>query len=383
MGMDTSERERIVSCTIPRRWPNQRLRLTPLRVEKIAAILTPDSNSIATSFSNPAQLKRNPLDSSASTPRLAVKLGIPEMLRDGPQSSLALAQQAAVHAPSLHRALRGMTILGVVREKADTRFSLTVTGRLLLRDHPETLADDALITDELFPAWCGLLRAVQTGKAAFDTVFNQRLFTYAADHPELEQSFNPQMAGLTAAIAQAVLAAYDFSGINTVVDIGGGYGTLLLPILTAYPTIHGVLFDLPAVFTSARVALATSCIGRRTTYIAGDFFQAIPADGDLYVLQVVIHDWDDAAAVRILTNCARAMRDDSRVVLIERLLPEQALVAPAVIQADLNMLVLTGGRERTAREYEQLLSATEFDLTQIVPTATQWSVIEAKRRHIS
>src|SRR5262245_30554391 len=148
---------------------------------------------------------------------LAVKLGIPDLLLGGTQSSAALAQQAGVHEPSLHRALRGMAILGLVHEQADNRFSLTAKGALLQRDHPETLADDALITGELLPAWGGLLHSVQTGEPAFDTVFGQGLFTYAAHHPVLEQTFNRQMAGMTAAIADAVIRAYDFSGVATVV----------------------------------------------------------------------------------------------------------------------------------------------------------------------
>jgi hypothetical protein len=324
------------------------------------------------------QLLRAPLEPQLIY--LAVKLGIPELLHDGPQSSLDLAQQAAVHAPSLHRVLRGMAILDLVHEQADHRFNLTAKGALLQRDHPDTLADDALITGELLPAWGGLLRSVQTGKPAFDTIFGQGLFTYAADHPQLEQSFNRQIAGMTAAIAQAVIAAYDFSGVATVVDIGGGYGSLLLRILAEYPAIHGVLFDLPAVISSAREEIAASPVGARAACVPGDFFQAVPAGADLYVLQVVIHDWDDAAAVRILTTCARAMLDDSRIVLIERLLPEKAVDAPAVIQGDLNMLVLTGGRERNARDYDQLLSAAGIELTQIVPTQSQWGVIEGKRR---
>jgi hypothetical protein len=311
---------------------------------------------------------------------LAVKLGIPELLHDGPQSSLDLAQQAAVHAPSLHRVLRGMALLDLVREEADHCFSLTAKGALLRRDHPETLADDALITGELLPAWGGLLHAVQTGKPAFDTIFGQGLFAYAADHPELEQGFHRQMAGMTTAIAQAVLKAYDFSGVATMLDIGGGYGTLLVRVLAEYPAIQGVLFDLPAVVTSAREHLATSSVGARIDCVPGDFFQAVPTGGDLYVLQVVIHDWDDAAAMSILTNCARAMRDDSRILLIERLLPAQALEAPAVIRGDLNMLALTGGRERTAREYDQLLGDAGLEITRVVPTQSQWSVIEGKRR---
>jgi O-methyltransferase domain len=223
-------------------------------------------------------------------------------------------------------------------------------------------------------------QAVQTGKPAFDTIFGQGLFSYVADNPELEQSFNRHMAGMTAAIARAVVAAYDFTALNTIVDVGGGYGTLLLRILAEYPAIRGVLFDLPAVISSAHEYLAASSVGARAECVPGDFFQAVPAGGDLYLLQVIIHDWDDAAALRILTTCAHAMCDDSRILLIERLLPERAVDAPAVIQADLNMLVLTGGRERTVQEYDQLLSAAGLERTQIVPTQSQWSMIEAKRR---
>lgn len=184
---------------------------------------------------------------------------------------------------------------------------------------------------------------------------------------------------MTTMIAGAVIQAYDFSGVETVVDIGGGYGTLLLRILDAYPTMQGVLFDLPAVISSACEHLAASAVGLRIECVPGDFFQAVPAGGDMYLLQVVIHDWDDAAAICILTNCARAMRDESRIVLIERLLPEKALEAPAVIRGDLNMLVLSGGRERTAREYDQLLTAAGLELMQVVPTQSQWSIIEGKR----
>jgi hypothetical protein len=311
---------------------------------------------------------------------LAVKLGIPDLLRDGPRTSTELAQHTAVHAASLHRVLRGMAILGIVREEADNHFSLTPKGTFLQREHPDTLYDDALITGELLPAWAGLLRSIQTGEPAFDAIFGQGLFSYAAHHPELEQGFSRHMAGMTTAIANAVISAYDFSGAETVVDIGGGYGTLLIGILTAYPALHGVLFDLPAVVASARERLASAPVGTRADCVPGDFFQGVPLGGDMYVLQVVIHDWDDAAAVRILTNCAQAMRDNGRILLIERLLPEKALDAPAVIQGDLNMLVLTGGRERTAVAYDRLLTAAGLELTQVVPTQLQWSIIEGKRR---
>ena len=314
---------------------------------------------------------------------LAVKLGIPDLLRDGPRTSTDLAQQAAVHAPSLHRVLRGMVILGIVQEEANDHFSLTTKGTFLQRDHPDTLYHDALITGELLPVWASLLHSVQTGEPAFDMVFGMGMFTYTAQHSELEQHFNRQMAGMTTVIAAAVVEAYDFAGVETVVDIGGGYGTLLTGILEEYPAVAGVLFDLPEVIASARKQLAVNSIGERIDFVPGDFFQSVPAGGDRYVLQVVIHDWDDAAAIRILTSCARAMRDDSRIMLIERLLPEKAVDAPAIIHGDLNMLVLTGGRERSGQEYERLLRAAGLEATQIIPTQSQWSILEAQRQNSS
>ena len=311
---------------------------------------------------------------------LAVKLGIADHLRDGARSSAILAQITHVHGPSLHRVLRGMVMLGLLREEPNHAFALTPLGTLLQQDHPESLYDDALITGELYPAWCRLLQTVQTGATAFNAVFGSGLFTYFAADPTLTASFNRHMARMTRAIATAVIAAYDFAGAETIIDIGGGYGTLLLPILLHYPTARGVLFDLPGVVASAREQLASDPARARCTCVPGDFFVAVPDGGDVYLLEVVIHDWDDAAATRILMNCARAMHDQSRLVLIERLLPERTLDDPAAIHGDLNMLVLTGGHERTLAEYQQLLAAAGLKLARRISTQSPWWVIEAIRR---
>lgn len=311
---------------------------------------------------------------------LAVKLGIADHLRDGARSSATLAQITHVHGPSLHRVLRGMVMIGLLREEPNHAFALTPMGALLQQDHPESLYDDALIAGELYPAWCGLLQTVQTGATAFNAVFGSGLFTYFAADPTLEASFNRHMARMTRAIATAVIAAYDFAGAETIIDIGGGYGTLLLPMLMHYPAARGVLFDLPGVVASAREQLASDPARARCICVPGDFFVAVPDGGDVYLLEVVIHDWDDAAATRILMNCARAMHDQSRLVLIERLLPERTLDDPAAIHGDLNMLVLTGGHERTLAGYQQLLAAAGLELARRIPTQSPWWVIEAIRR---
>jgi hypothetical protein len=310
---------------------------------------------------------------------LAVKLGIADRLREGARTSADLAQLLHVHTPSLHRVLRGMVIIGLLSEEPNHSFALTPLGLLLQQDHPDSVYDDALISGELYPAWCQLLQTVQTGATAFNTVFGDRLFTYFASHPTLEASFNRHMAGMTHTIATAVIAAYDFALAQTIIDIGGGYGTLLLSLLTRYPAARGVLFDLPSVVASARERLSANPVGARCTCVPGDFFAGLPDGGDVYLLGVVIHDWDDAAAVRILLNCARAMHGQSRLVLIERLLPEWARDDPGAIHADLNMLVLTGGHERTLAEYQGLLAAAGLKLVRHMPTQSPWWVIEAIR----
>jgi O-methyltransferase domain len=310
---------------------------------------------------------------------LAVKLGIPDLLRDGARNSVDLAQITHVDAPSLHRVLRGMVVIGLLREEPNHSFALTPVGALLQQEHPDSLYDDALIAGELYPAWCALLQTVQTGATAFNAVLGSGLFPYVATNPTLEASFNRQMAGMTQTIATAVIAAYDFAGAQTIIDIGGGYGALLLPILRHYGAALGVLFDLPGVVASARERLASEPVGARCNCIPGDFFTAVPDGGDVYLLEVVIHDWDDAAATRILVNCARAMHGQSRLVLVERLLPEWVLDDPAAIHGDLNMLVLTGGHERTLAEYQRLLAAAGLKLVRHIPTQSAWWVIEAMR----
>jgi O-methyltransferase domain/Dimerisation domain len=311
---------------------------------------------------------------------LAVKLGIPDLLRDGARSAADLAQHTRTHPPSLHRVLRGMVVLGLLSEEPNAAFALTPLGALLQRDHPDSLYDDALITGELAPAWCGLLQTVQTGVPAFNAVFGDGLFSYVATYPPLEASFNRHMAGMTSVIANAVLATYDFADAPTIIDIGGGYGTLLLSILTRYPAARGVLFDLPSVVASTRERLVADPAGLRCTCVPGDFFATVPQGGDVYLLEVVIHDWDDAAARQILANCAQMMHHHSRLLLIERLLPERALHDPAAIHADLNMLVLTGGHERTLANYQQLVASAGLTVSRILPTPSPWWVIEAIRR---
>jgi hypothetical protein len=309
---------------------------------------------------------------------VAAKLGIADLLQDGPKYSAELAHQVGAHAAVLHRILRAMVSIGLLTEQEDGRFHLTPMGEFLQGTHSGSLRDDAIVYGEEFRAWGGLLHTVETGETAFDHVFGIGMFTHFAQNPALELHFNRYMAKMTAEIATAVVAAYDFSLIHTLVDIGGGYGTLLTAILTAHPSMQGILFDLPQVLERARRHLAEIECAARCTLVPGSFLESVPAGGDAYILQVVIHDWDDEHALQILEHCRAVIKAHGTLLLVERLMPKRVVQAPEVIQGDINMLVLTGGRERTESEYYRLLATAGFQVTGIIPTHLQWSVIEGR-----
>ena len=197
-------------------------------------------------------------------------------------------------------------------------------------------------------------------------------------HPEDAKTFDEAMANMTEAAIGPILGAYDFSSFRTVVDIGGGDASLLAAILGKHPGVKGVLFDMPRVTPKARRRIEAAGLAKRCEIVSGDFFESVPADGDAYILKAVIHDWDDERAATILGNCLRAMAENGRLLLIEAVIPPGN--SPFFHKfMDLNMMVMTGGRERTADEYGALLKSAGFKLTRIVPTSSELSVIEAVR----
>jgi orsellinic acid C2-O-methyltransferase len=191
------------------------------------------------------------------------------------------------------------------------------------------------------------------------------------------------MANFTRQIAPVLAAAYDFSSFGTIVDVGGGNGVLLEGILEVNPRLRGIVFDLAHVVERARIRLATTAIGDRCTVHAGDFFREVPGDGDAYLLKHVIHDWDDAQALAILVTCRKATRPGAKLLIIEGVYPtriDQSEQSRGAAANDVNMLVSTGGRQRSADEFRTLYAAAGFTLSQIVPTPARVSVIEGSPR---
>jgi hypothetical protein len=236
--------------------------------------------------------------------------------------------------------------------------------------------------DDHYQAWGKVMHSVQTGEIAFDQVFGMGVWQHRAQHPAHAQLFDAAMANFIGVVNAAVLASYPFATIEKIVDVGGGDGSLLVALLQAHPRMQGVLFDLPHVAEKATQRITAAGLAGRCEIIAGDGFASVPSGGDAYVLSRVIHDWDDEHSVAILKNCHRAMTDQSRLLLIERVLPsrvEPSSAAQALVLSDLNMMVMNGGRERMEAEYRTLCTAAGLRLVQILPTQSPMSVIEAVR----
>jgi SAM-dependent methyltransferase len=309
---------------------------------------------------------------------VAAKLSIPDLLADRPRTSEALAAATDTHAPALYRLLRAVASVGILEEDEARRFSLTPLGTLLRSDVPGSMRAWAVLLGEPWfrSAWDNLLHSIRTGAAAFEGVHGTEFWAYVGRDPDANALFNTAITSTAPIKANATVEAYDFSEFRVVVDVGGGHGTLLAVILAGHPKIRGVLFDLPHVVEGAGATLRAVGVAGRCEIVGGSFFEAVPAGGDAYVLQTVIHDWDDEPSVRILQNCRRSMGEGAKLLVVEQVVPIGNDYHSSKFD-DLNMLVLFQGRERTAEEFRGLLATAGFTLSRILPTSSQWSVVEA------
>ncbi|WP_204008169.1 methyltransferase [Virgisporangium aurantiacum] len=310
---------------------------------------------------------------------VAARLGVADVLASGPRTAEDVARAVGVDPGPLARVLRGLAAEDVLTEDDQGRFALTELGSLL-RDGPGSLRGPAIVRGELyFRAAAGLLDCVLHGGTAFDHAYGTRFFTYLDEHPDTAAAFQDSMAWRAEREADHVVAAYDFAVVRRLVDVGGGRGVLLAAVLRAVPHVSAVLLDRAVVVDQARQRLSAAGLAGRCEFIAGDFFTSVPAGADTYLLSRVIHDWDDADAVRILAACRRAVTSDGRLLLVDAVLPRRAREQPAAIRMDLHMLMLLGARERTGAEFAALLSQAGWQLRQITATNTAdgLSVIEA------
>jgi len=302
---------------------------------------------------------------------VAARLGISDVLATSPQTLSELARSTGADVPSLGRLMRALTALGLYTDDSGT-FANTELGAALRVDAPRSVAGWARFigTGSYWQTQAALEQSVRSGETAFSIVHGEPVWEYRARHPEEQDAFDAAMTSMADAVTEAVVAAYDFGRYGTVVDVGGGHGRLLLGILERYPAVKGVLFDQPEVVAGASTD--------RFQVAGGDFFDSVPA-GDALVLKSVIHDWADAESIAILRNCREALPSDGRVLLVEQLLDRSPDPVRTAF-SDLNMLIMTGGRERTTDEYAALLAAAGLDLVGTVATASTTFVIEAAAR---
>lgn len=309
----------------------------------------------------------------------AARLGVAAKVGDGPRPIAELARDVGADEGALYRLMRALASLGIFAEGPSRSFAHTPLSQALRPDVPGSMHGLALMTGMLhLRAWPEIAHSVRTGLTAFGKVFGKEIFDHLSDDAEAGAAFDAAFTGYTAAASAAVAAAYDFAPFARVVDLGGGSGALLAAIMKKHPNVAGVDFDLPPVAERARKFLAAQGLAGRCEVVGGDFFQSVPAGGDAYTLKMILHDWDDERSVAILRNVRRAIRPDGKLLVMEAVIdPQSGAGAPGKL-LDVNMLVMTGGRERTADEFTALYRAAAFELTRIVPANPTMCVIEGR-----
>lgn len=310
---------------------------------------------------------------------VAAQLGIADLLAKRPKSVAELAAETKTHEPSLYRVLRTLASAGIFAETADKRFELTPMAALLRSHVPNSMRDYALMMGEdwLWKDWGELMHCVKTGGSAQQKVHGTESWEFLAQNAEAGRVFDRAMTSLSLAVVPDIVEAYDFSGFARLIEIAGGHGLLLAGILKANPQLRGVLFEQPSVMAGAEELFAREGMSSRVELVTGDFFQFVPAGADIYLMKHIIHDWDKEHCVKILSNIREAINENGKLLIVETVIPEGNVPSISKLK-DLQMLTLVGGLERTKDGYQELLEASGFRMTRIIPTKSAFSVIEGE-----
>jgi hypothetical protein len=304
-------------------------------------------------------------------------LEIPDHLAHGPLTCDELAKETGCDPEATYRLLRASANIDVVSIMTDGRFGLTPLGERLRSKVPGSMRESAiaLTAPGHWLPWGRLAEAVRHGVRQTPATLGRELFEFYAENPDEGSAFTGAMSNVSAAVAEDVAEVLDTSTAEHVVDVGGASGTIIAAVLKRNPALHGTILELAHVAPRARLALAELGLSSRCNVVEGDFFKSVP-QADIHILKQIIHDWDDEQSVRILANCVRALRSAGRVILVERVIPDDGRPSFAPL-ADLNMLVLLPGRERTAKQYGKLLGAAGLRLDRVIDMASAMQVIEA------
>ena len=306
------------------------------------------------------------------------ELGVPDLIERGSARPVAeLAAETGCHERSLYRCLRFLASRGIFEEQGQRSFALTPLAEALRTDAEGSYRAGARLFGFLFPGVGEFEHCLRTGESGFTKAFGQPIFEYLGGHPEVAPLFDAAMTAINGPETPAMLAAYDFSGIGTLADIGGGSGSLLTATLGKYPEMKGLLFDLGHVSGRAKANIQAAGLTGRCEVREGNFFESFPAGADAYLMRHVIHDWTDEQSVQILKNCRAVVPQHGRVLIVEPVVPSGNDPSHAK-EHDIVMLIHPGGMERTEKEYRELLATAGFELTGATPTASPVSVIEGR-----
>jgi len=309
---------------------------------------------------------------------LAARLGIPDLLYSGRETTAALAESLHANPSSLTRFLKALSSCGLLVELEGDRWTLTPAGNLLRGDVDGSLRDLARLfaTPEHTRSWLALEHSVRTATPAFDHVFGTDAWSHAVEHPAWNNAFNSAMSSIAGAVHKAIASVYDFSSVSCLVDVGGGHGRLLATIARRFQNVRGIVFDMPHVVEGARKYLAEVGLSDRCEAMGGDFFESLPA-ADAYIMTAILHDWNDEKCISILRNCRRAMRPGGRVLIGDFVL-KSANQPDFGRLIDLEMLLMThSGRERTESEFRELLTQSGLLLAKVIPLPSGNSLLEA------
>jgi hypothetical protein len=312
---------------------------------------------------------------------VAAKLRLADLLKKGPRTVEDLAAAAGVQPLMLYRILRALASVGVFAETKSRRFKLTPLAATLQTGVPSSMHGWALMINENWgwDSWKELLSGVKNGEVPFLKAHGIPIFEYFEKHPEDLQVFGESMTSLSRTENPTVAAAYTFSGLRTLVDVGGGHGSLLATVLKANPKLTGVLYDQPSVSARAEKDqhVTAKGVAERCRLESGNFFESVPKGGDAYIMKYILHDWNDEACVKILANCRAAMNEKGKVLVVDN------VIAPGNDPGwgkllDIQMLII-GGRERTRKEFAAIFAAAGLRLTRVVPTKCPLSIVEGVR----
>eukprot|EP01103_Thecamoeba_quadrilineata_P007590 TRINITY_DN17444_c0_g1_i1.p1 TRINITY_DN17444_c0_g1~~TRINITY_DN17444_c0_g1_i1.p1 ORF type:complete len:342 (+),score=78.27 TRINITY_DN17444_c0_g1_i1:61-1086(+) len=310
---------------------------------------------------------------------VGAKLHLADHLKDSPKSIDQLAAETNSHTSSLFRLLRVLMGVGIFQVDPNGLYKNTPMSEYLLSDHPQSFraAAHMLCDEHHWRSHGNLNQSVKTGQNAFELTFGLPIFPYLGQNQEAAKVFDESMTSLSRVVTKAVAATYDFSQASTVADIGGGHGLLLSTVLIANPKLKGILFDQQSVVDGTGELLKSQGVADRVTTVSGDFFRDIPVEADVYLMKNIIHDWNDEQAVGILNNLGKSAKSGAKLLLVESVVEGDLSQFSLSKLMDLNMMAVTGGKERTAAEYEQLFQKTAFRFVRVIQTPSMMQIVEA------